>query len=37
MNPETKFRLAMLLLGIAFIPCSLAWIALCEKLENLKK
>jgi hypothetical protein len=34
MNPETKFRLTMLALSIAFFPLSFAWFALCEKLER---
>jgi hypothetical protein len=34
MDPETKFRLTMLALSIAFFPLSFAWFALCEKLER---
>jgi hypothetical protein len=34
MNPENKFRVAMLALGAAFFPLSLAWFALCAKLEG---
>jgi hypothetical protein len=34
MNPETKFRLVMLALSAAFFPLSLAWFALCAKLER---
>jgi hypothetical protein len=36
MDPETKFRLAMLTLGAAFFPMSFAWFALCEKLKGEK-
>jgi hypothetical protein len=37
MNPETKFRLTMLALSIAFFPLSFAWFALCEKLKRGKE
>jgi len=37
MDPETKFRLVMLALGAAFFPLSIAWFALCAKLEGRNK